>query len=389
MSELASNTDLAADHEALLRLLACGGAAAPRRQLLEQHATPAAALAAGKPAWREAQLTDVQMRALAGPDADAQAEHQRSLAWLAVPGHHLLGWHDPDYPALLRRIQNPPLALFVAGDPGLLWHPGVAVVGSRSPTAGGRDNARDFAAALAASGLGVVSGLAAGVDTAAHEAALAADGITVAVLGCGIDIPYPASNAALYARIVEHGVVASEHPPGTQARREHFPSRNRIIAGFALGTLVVEAAQRSGALITARLASEAGRDVFAVPGSIHNPMARGCHRLIRDGAGLVESADEVITAIAPLAAELGAALRARLTAPSSSAGKPSNKRAQAETPLDPDYHRLWDALGHDPTGMDQLVERTGLTAAQLSSMLLVMELDGRVVAAHGRYSRMT
>ena len=177
------------------------------------------------------------------------------------------------------------------------------------PTAGGRDNARDFAHAIAATGLGVTSGLAGGIDTAAHEAALAAGGITVAVLGSGIDIPYPRANAGLHARIAASGAVVSEYLPGTEARREHFPRRNRIIAGLALGVLVIEAAERSGALITARLASEAGRDVFAVPGSIHNPMARGCHRLIRDGAGLVESAHEVIAAIAPLAGELGAALR--------------------------------------------------------------------------------
>ena len=376
-------------HDALLRLIAAGGRSAPRRLLLESHASPQAALDAGARAWRAAGLDDSQVRALDAAATADPATHQRALDWLAEPGHHLLGWHDPDYPPLLRRISSPPLALFVAGDPDLLWHPSVAVVGSRSPTAGGRDNARDFAHALATTGLGVTSGLAAGVDTVAHEAALAADGITVAVTGSGLDLPYPRSNANLQARIGSRGAVVSEYLPGTEARREHFPSRNRIIAGLALGVLVIEAAQRSGALITARLASDAGRDVFAVPGSIHNPMARGCHRLIRDGAGLVESAHEVIAAIAPLASELGDALRNRLAGPISTAGKAAGTPAMADTPDDPDYHHLWQALGHDPTGMDQLVTRTGLTTAQLSSMLLVMELDGRVVAAHGRYSRMT
>ncbi|NZA25831.1 DNA-protecting protein DprA, partial [Luteimonas sp. SJ-92] len=324
-----------------------------------------------------------QVRALdGGTDADA-----RSRDWLARPGHHLLGWHDPDYPPLLRAAPSPPLALFVAGDPMLLWHPAVAVVGSRSPSAGGRDNARAFAHALAASGLGVTSGLALGIDTAAHLAALAAGGPTVAVLGSGIDRPYPRTNAALHARIAEAGAVVSEHPPGTGALREHFPSRNRIIAGLSLGTLVVEAAQRSGALITARQAAEAGREVFAVPGSIHNPVARGCHRLIRDGAALVERADEVIAALAPLAAELGQALRRRLDAPSSVSGAPARSPRAAPDADDPDYYRLWQALGHDPTGMDPLVERTGLTIARLSSMLLVMELEGWIVAEHGRYSR--
>lgn len=373
-----------ADRDALLRLIAIGGGLAARRRLLERHAAPAAALGAGPKAWREAGLDEAQLRALAGGGDD---DPHGSRAWLDAPGHHLLGWHDPDYPALLRGIGNPPLALFVAGDPALLWHPAVAVVGSRSPTAGGRDNAADFARALARAGFAVTSGLAAGIDTAAHAAALAAGGITVAVLGSGIDVPYPRANAALHARIADAGAVVSEYPPGTEARREFFPSRNRLIAGLALGTLVIEAAARSGALITARLATEAGRDAFAVPGSIHNPMARGCHRLIRDGAGLVESADEVIAALAPLAAELGDALRRRLDAPSSTPRPVAAAPALLPAYADPDYQRLWDALGHDPTAMDRLVERTGLTAAILSSMLLLMELEGRVAVEHGRYAR--
>jgi DNA processing protein len=274
----------------------------------------------------------------------------------------------------------------VAGDPGCLWHPSVAVVGSRSPSAGGRDNAYDFAQALAASGLAVTSGLAAGIDTAAHEGALSVGGRTIAVLGTGPDVPYPRANAGLHARITGSGAVVSEHPPGTQPRRDQFPSRNRIIAGLSLGTLVVEAAERSGALITARMSTECGRDVFAVPGSIHNPLARGCHRLIREGAGLVESAAEVIAAIGPLAAELADALRGRLGDPTCVQAKVGASAASWEPP-DPDYQRLWQALGHDPTGMDRLVARTGLTAAELSSMLLVMELDGRVSVEHGRYSR--
>lgn len=383
------------DTDALLRLVAAGGPSAPRRQLLAAHAGPAAALEAGPRAWREAGLGDAQQAALLGPTPRALA---RSRDWLEVPGHHLLGWHDPDYPALLRRAPSPPLALFVAGNPALLWHPAVAVVGSRSPTPGGRDNATDFAHALAASGWAVASGLAAGIDAAAHEAALAAGGLTLAVTGTGPDVPYPRSHAGLHARIAAHGAVVSEHPPGTGPQRQHFPSRNRILAGLSLGTLVVEAAERSGALITARQASEAGREVFAIPGSIHNPLARGCHRLIREGAGLVENAGEVVAALAPVATELADELRARLAAPIS-AGHPAvtsggQARAGDSTPVqhggpadDPDYQNLWQALGHDPTGMDQLVERTGLTAAQLSSMLLLMELEGRVSSKHGRYYR--
>lgn len=382
---------LDSDIDALLRLVACGGAGQPRRDLLDASVGPAAVLAAGPAAWRAAGLTAAQIAALQKPD---ESTLRRARQWLADPDHHLLGWHDPDYPPLLRRAPHPPLALFVAGDPALLWHPSVAVVGSRSPTAGGRDNAYDFARAIAASGLGIASGLAAGVDTAAHHAALDAGATTVAVLGTGPDIAYPRANANLHARIARHGALVSEHLPGTGPRKEHFPSRNRILAGLSLATLVIEAAERSGALITARLASEAGRDVFAVPGSIHNPLSRGCHRLIRDGAGLVERAAEVIDALAPLAAGLAGDLRRRLGDPTSesrvAAGSPEQAGAAVhpgDTDADPDYNTLWEALGHDPTGMDQLVERTGLTAADLSSMLLLMELDGRVAVRHGRYFR--
>ncbi len=372
------------DTTALARLVLAGGAVLCRRRLLDQHGTPAAALAAGVGAWRAAGLDDGQVAALRDHGGEALS---RTLAWLAAPGHHLIGWHDAGYPAPLRNIASPPLALFIDGDPDLLWRPAVAVVGSRTPSSGGRDNAQAFARALAAAGIVVASGMARGIDAAAHEAALAlGNGTTIAVVGTGPDTAYPPTHDRLRDRLAACGAVVSEHPPGTPALRSHFPARNRILAGLALGTLVVEAAERSGALITARQAGEAGREVFAIPGSIHNPKARGCHRLIRDGAALVEDAREVIDALAPLAADLANALRGRL-GESESAAIPGT----GETPLrlDADYQRLWEALGHDPTGMDQLVSRTGLTAAELSSMLLVMELDGLVTAEHGRYQRKT
>lgn len=377
---------LDADTEALIALLLPGGATAPRRDLLDAHGGPAAVRALPRARWRAAGLETPQIRALEGePGALDPDMLARCRAWLRQPGHRLVGWHDPCYPPLLRRACSPPLALFVDGDPTRLWHPAVAVVGSRGPTSGGRDNARDFARALAQAGFAVTSGLAAGVDRAAHEAALAADGLTVAVLGTGPDVPYPQSHAGLMAAIARTGAVVSEHPPGTTARREHFPSRNRILAGLTLGTLVIEAATRSGALITARLAADAGRDVFALPGSIHNPMARGCHRLIRDGAMLVESADEVIGALGAWAGALRGELQRRLGAPGGA--RPVPRPATAPPPDDPQHHRLWSALGHDPSTMDQLVERTGLTAAALSSMLIAMELQGRVSVEHGRYCR--
>ncbi len=349
------------------------------RQLLEQHEDPAAALDA---AMRGAglDLSPASRGWLRCPD---RRRLQADLAWLAQPGRRLLGWQDADYPALLRRSPAPPALLFVAGDPGLLWSAQVGIVGSRRPSPGGRDHARRFARALAAAGWTITSGLAQGIDTAAHEGALDA-GRTVAVVGTGLDLAYPEENAGLMARIAGTGAVVSEHPPGTAALPSHFPSRNRIIAGLSLGTLVVEAAMRSGALISARLAAEAGREVFALPGAINNPLARGCHRLIRDGAALVESPDDVLAALAPLAAQLAETLRGSLQAPPDTG---CSRSAGGQSAPDPDHSLLWSALDHDPTGMDVLAMRTGLTVAALSSMLLVMELEGHVVNDHGRYAR--
>lgn len=383
MDATATMDGIDADTDALLRLVATGGSAAARRTLLESWGGPVAALDAGSGAWREAGLDVRQSQALRDPDAGRLAQARN---WLREPGHAVIGWHDPDYPPLLRRIGSPPLALFVAGNAALAWRPCVAVVGSRSPTSGGRDHAYAFARALADAGFVVASGLASGIDAAAHRAALAAGGDagTIAVLGSGPDVAYPRSHRDLLADVARDGLIVSEHLPGTEARREFFPSRNRILAGLSLGTLVVEAGERSGALITARQAADAGREVFAVPGSIRNPLSRGCHRLIRDGAQLVESPEEVIQTLAPLGAGQAAALRMRLDIPTSTAG---TEPAPAPWEEDPDYNRLWQALGHDPTDMDCLGIATGLTAAELSSMLLVMELEGRVAVGHGRYWR--
>ena len=352
----------------LLRLVLAGGPARPRRAWLGDRGACPPAL--------QARL-----------DAVEAATLQRALAWLEHPDHHLLGLDDPRYPPLLRQIAGPPLALFVDGTPDALWQPSVAVVGSRSASAGGCDNARLFADALSRGGLAIASGMAAGIDAAAHEATLARPGgLTVAVLGTGPDVPYPRQHARLRARIAACGAVVSEHPPGTPPRQAHFPGRNRIIAGLSLGTVVVEAALRSGALITARLAAEAGREVFALPGSIHHPQARGCHRLIRDGAQLVEHPDEVLAGIAPLAGRLAVSLRPG-TPPSGTFPAAPDRRRDDLGRGRADHDRLWAALDHDPIPMDTLVERTGLTTAILSSMLLAMELDGRVAVEHGRYAR--
>ncbi len=269
--------------------------------------------------------------------------------------------------------------LYVRGSVASLSEPQLAMVGSRNPTAGGRATAREFAMSFARMGLGITSGLALGIDAACHEGALAAGGVTVAVLGCGLDSVYPKEHEALAARIAASGALITEFPPGTPALKAHFPQRNRIIAGLAHGTLVVEAAQRSGSLITARLAGMAGREVFAIPGSIHNPLARGCHQLIRQGAKLVEGVEDVL-------AELKISLSDQLLV---SPGEGTPAARGAGNGLDKDYKILLDALAFEPASVESLIERTGLNSESIASMLLILELDGHV-APHpgGRYSRM-
>ena len=371
------------EYAPLLRLALAGGAAEPRRALLEIAGGAQAALAAGEGAWRAAGMSTAQCAALAAPDA-ARLAH--GLQWCEGRDHHVVGWRHPAYPPALREAPSPPVVLFIAGEPAVLHQPMIAVVGSRAATPGGRDNARAFAAAFARSGLAIASGLAAGIDAAAHRAALEAGAHTVAVVGTGPDLVYPARHAALQAEVEAWGAVVSEHPPGTPARAPQFPARNRILAALAAGTVVIEAAWRSGALITARLAAEAGREVFALPGSIHNPMARGCHRLIREGVALVERPDEVLEVLAPALARSAGGLRRALGAPIPVAAP--HQGVVTAGPGDPaHYDRLWQALGHDPTDMDQLASRTGLTVPDLSSMLLAMELQGLVARAHGRWTR--
>jgi DNA processing protein len=303
---------------------------------------------------------------LAGPPTDRLAP---TLEWLAGERRHLVTWRDPDYPPLLREIADPPLALYVAGERALLASPQLAIVGSRNPTPQGRENAFAFSRALASAGLVITSGLALGVDGEAHRGALAADGRTVAVTGTGLDRVYPAAHRELAHAIVEHGALVSEFPFGTPPRPENFPIRNRLIAGLSIGTLVIEAALQSGSLITARLATESGREVFAIPGSIHSPQARGCHRLIRQGAKLVETAQDILEELGALAQFVKHGESAQ-TAP-----VPEN--------LNPDQARVLDCLGQDAASVDQLVERSGLTASGVSSILLELELRGLVTTMTG------
>jgi len=281
----------------------------------------------------------------------------------------------------LRDLPSPPAALFVDGDPETLWQPQIAVVGSRNPTRGGLDNAKSFAAELSRRGLTITSGMASGIDSHAHEAALNTGGLTVAVTGTGVDRVYPASARNLAAKIREQGALVSELPLGEPPRRRHFPSRNRIISGLSLGVLVVEAGLNSGTLITARMAGNQGRDVFAIPGSIHNPMSRGCHRLIREGARLVENVVQIIEEIAPMAGQLADQLRLQLE--DVEPGKLEETAGDPQMEQDPEYDLLWSCLSFDPTPVNVIIDRSGLTARAVSAMLLMLELRGMAEAHPG------
>jgi DNA processing protein len=341
------------------------------------------ARAVRRDARRSSGLEPAALEWIAHPDA---ARLDADLAWLTQSGHRLLRCDEADFPPQLETIPQPPAALFVAGDPAVLLAPQIAIVGARSATAQGLANARDFARTLSRAGLVVTSGMADGIDGAAHAAALESGGQTVAVVGTGPDLVYPRKHRELAARIEQGGALVSEFPPGTEARPDHFPRRNRLIAGLSLGTLVVEAGLQSGSLITARLAAEAGREVFALPGSIHNPLAKGCHRLIRDGARLVETGAEIIEALAPAAQAQGAGLRARLEAADTPEASRSSGGGRSQ---DPDYASLLAALGDAPASLDELAQRTRLSPAALSSMLLLLELEGTVgPVVNGRWQKL-
>jgi DNA processing protein len=331
------------------------------RALLSAFGSPQAVFDASDAARRHVVGPSVADAARRAPDS-LESQVDSTLAWLAAaPARHIATLGDPDYPGHLLNTADPPLMLFLQGRAELLRRPAVAIVGSRNSTPQGQDNARAFAAHLSREGYVVVSGMALGIDGAAHEGALQGPGSTIAVVGTGLDRIYPSRHRHLAHRIADNGLLVSEYPLGTPPLPQNFPMRNRIIAGLSDGTLVVEAAVQSGSLITARLAAEAGREVFAIPGSIHSPQSRGCHALIKQGAKLVESGADVVDELRPS----------------------SGPRLAADAAPWPAGDPVLDALGHDPATLDALMARTGWAAPQLSARLLELELDGGVVRLPG------
>lgn len=360
--------------EGWVRLSCSGLAGHAVAVLLREFGSPDAAMAAS-PASLKACLPNGMAKAVRAAHVADRVE--ATLRWLERSGNRLFAWGDAEYPPVLLQIPDSPPVLYAIGDPALLARPALAVVGSRNATPRGCLDAQEFAAALVASGLSIVSGLAIGIDAAAHRGALRAGGSTIAVIGTGPDRVYPARNRDLAREIADKGVIVSEFPPGTPALKANFPRRNRIISGLSRGVLIVEATLSSGSLITAGAAAEQGRDVFALPGSIHSPFSRGCHRLIKNGAKLVETANDILE-------ELG--LKQPEPDVSAHTRRKALRERRAETQLDhpsEDARAVWKALGTEVMEIDVLGERTSLPPARLTAALSMLEVDGRVARVAG------
>ena len=355
--------------------------------LLEVFETPSAIFDVGRSGWQEAGLSEKMMQNLSAPD---WGKVDADLKWAEQENASIITLDDARYPPMLQNIPDAPPILYILGQVEILKLPQLAIVGSRNPTHSGKDIAHDFAAYLTSMGMTVTSGMAMGIDAASHQGALdtmekgvSGHGFTVAVTGTGLDRVYPAKNREIAHKIAENGVLVSEYAPGTPPLPGNFPRRNRIISGLSMGVLVVEAALQSGSLITARLATEQGREVFAVPGSIHHPLAKGCHALIRDGAKLVETAKHILEELGCFAEisenpQLKKGLNElKLT----SAQEEENLFNEA----DDEYKQVLKCIDFEPTSVDKVVERSGLTADAVCSMLLVLELQGYVTALSGGY----
>lgn len=346
-----------------------------QRKLLTAFGLPDAVFSASYSSLR-AVVGDKAVRLLL--ETNNEATVASAVEWANGDDQHVVTLADAAYPRALLEIADPPTLLYVRGRIELLNRPLLSIVGSRNPTPQGLQNAEQFAGALARAGLAIASGLALGIDAAAHRGALAADGDTIAFIGTGIDRVYPARNRDLALEIGARGAIVSEFPIGTPVIAANFPRRNRLISGISRGVLVVEAATESGSLITARLAGEQGREVFAIPGSIHSPQARGCHKLIKQGAKLVETAQDILEELSWVPA---APTSPRDPVPGKD--ETQDKQATHECP------EILALLGYDPCGLDELVNRSGLTADALSVMLLHLELEGRIASLPGnRYQRL-
>ena len=365
------------------------------RELLSRFGLPSDILSAGFSALQKCVPEKIALALAGNPDAAMQLQIDKTLAWAAEPGNHVITLADANYPQALLSIADPPPLLYAKGRTELLSRPGVAIVGSRNATAQGMQNAERFAQTLSNAGLCVISGLALGIDAAAHAGACSASpehGSTIAITGTGLDLVYPAKHRALAHRIAEHGCLLSEYPIGTAAIAANFPRRNRLISGMSLGVLVVEAALQSGSLITARSALEQGREVFAIPGSIHSPLAKGCHQLIRQGAKLVESAQDILEELQlhALTPALQQAVTISTRSTPDAAVKVQRPRTGVPEAQDEQARQVMQAAGHDPTSVDQLAERTGLAASEIQATLLLLELDGSVERmSDGRYQKLT
>jgi len=327
------------------------------------HCSPEEVFSQSTAALTALGLKNNLIKGIKNPDWDVV---DKDLTWLSQENHHLLTLDNPFYPQQLKEIADPPPLLFLRGAKQLLSSPQVAIVGSRNPSTEGRRIAFDFAYSLANQGFTISSGLALGIDACSHEGALKATGNTIAVAGTGLDRIYPAAHKQLATEIVTYGAMISEFPPGTNAIASNFPRRNRIISGLCLGLLVVEAAKKSGSLISARLALEQNRDVFAIPGSIYNPLARGCNGLIREGAKLVETTDDILHELNQYNQQ-------------HSISKSTNNQSE----LDLAQQNLLNLIMFSPTSVDILVEESGYSAEIISSMLLILELQGYISAAPG------
>jgi DNA processing protein len=342
-----------------------------QRKLLDAFPSIKEIFSADANALRESGVKEKSIKAICQPDWESV---ETDLLWLDSPHHHLVTIDSDEYPLLLREIPDPPIVLFAHGCLQVLKSIQIGIVGSRNPDTAGRKLADEFSRELVYAGATVTSGLALGIDGCSHQGALDAGGNTIAVTGNGLDMIYPARHRDLAEKIVDRGILVSEFSPGTKPIPANFPRRNRIISGMSTGVLVIQAACRSGSLITARYAMEQGREVFAIPGSIHNPLAKGCHSLIRQGAKLVESVNDIVE-------ELGSLVTVVMG--ENVTEETGQKSGQGKEALDADYKVLLDSMAYDPISIDRLIELTGLTIDSISSMLLILELRGLVVSQAG------